>query len=86
MNKTELVKRISSRAMLKERDVSNMINAAVEEITSAILRGESVKIRDFGTFMPVDKSRKYRNPNDGSVIEIKNRRFCKFAPGRWLKQ
>lgn len=50
IDKKELVRRVSQR-VIKETDlVEEIIDATVEEIYSSLKQGESVSLRNFGTF------------------------------------
>jgi integration host factor subunit beta len=51
MIKSELVQRISlQNPHLYQRDVENIINAILHEITAAMARGDRVELRGFGAF------------------------------------
>ncbi|MGB2596355.1 MAG: HU family DNA-binding protein, partial [Pseudolabrys sp.] len=49
MIKSELVQRIASQnPHLYQRDVENIVNAILGEITSAMAKGDRVELRGFG--------------------------------------
>ena len=51
MIKSELVQRIASQnPHLYQRDVENIVNAILGEITSAMAKGDRVELRGFGAF------------------------------------
>lgn len=50
ITKKELVRRMSSRLAKDPGSVEEMVDATLEEIYEALKRGESVSLRDFGTF------------------------------------
>ena len=51
MIKSELVQRIASQnPHLYQRDVENIINAILGEVTAAMARGDRVELRGFGAF------------------------------------
>ena len=51
MIKSELVQRIAERnPHLYFRDVENIVNAILDEITHALSRGDRVELRGFGAF------------------------------------
>src|SRR5204863_5984140 len=51
MIKSELVQRIASQnPHLYQRDIENIVNAVLGEITSALARGDRVELRGFGAF------------------------------------
>lgn len=49
-DKTALVKRVSQRAHQKAALVEKIADTFLEEIYEALKRGESVSLRDFGSF------------------------------------
>lgn len=51
----------------------------IDEVAAALRRGESVTIREFGTFSVVETpARMGRNPGTGEAVEIKAGRKVKF--------
>ena len=51
MNKSELVQRISMASPhLYRRDGEKVVNAILDEITTAMARGDRVELRGFGSF------------------------------------
>src|SRR5215471_15262512 len=51
MIKSELVQRIAAQnPHLYQRDVENIVNAILGEITSAMAKGDRVELRGFGAF------------------------------------
>ncbi len=50
ISKKELIKRVSQRVNHQSQDVEEIINATLDEIYQSLKQGESVSLRDFGTF------------------------------------
>ena len=50
MNKTELVAIVAENAGLTKKDAERVINASIDAITAALIKGEKVQISGFGTF------------------------------------
>ena len=50
ISKKELIKRVSQRVNHHSQDVEEIINATLDEIYQSLKQGESVSLRDFGTF------------------------------------
>jgi len=51
MIKSELVQRIAGQnPHLYQRDIENIVNAVLGEITAALARGDRVELRGFGAF------------------------------------
>ena len=60
------------------RDIFEM---ALEEVSEALTRGESVKLRSFGLFSVREKRERIgRNPRTGIEVPIKPRRVLTFKP------
>jgi len=50
VNKSQLVENIASRTKLPARDVAAVVDAFIETVTRAVVRGEKVVLSGFGTF------------------------------------
>jgi integration host factor subunit alpha len=65
-----------SRAQARE-----IFEVALEEISVALVRGETVKLRSFGLFsVRAKRERIGRNPRTGIEVAIKPRRVLTFRP------
>jgi nucleoid DNA-binding protein len=63
------------------------VDAMLEGITQALKNGETISIRNLGTFKCVQrKARQGVNPRTGEKIKIKARRAVRFSPGSKLQQ
>ncbi|MGN0902265.1 MAG: HU family DNA-binding protein [Succinivibrio sp.] len=63
MNKSELVKLISSRMTLNQKEVKEVIDTALDKIIEAVASGKEVSLLGFGTFVKKERaSRKGINP------------------------
>ncbi|QED46850.1 HU family DNA-binding protein [Cytobacillus dafuensis] len=87
MNKTELVKAVSTKAELTIKDAGNVVDAIFETITSTLAKEEKIQFIGFGTFEVRERSaRKGRNPQTGEEIEIAASKVPAFKPGKELKE
>jgi DNA-binding protein HU-beta len=85
MNKGELVKAVSDRAGLSQKDAEQAITATTEVITELLSDGDKLVLVGFGTFEPLTKSaRTGRNPKTGELIDIPAKKTVKFKPGKGL--
>ena len=85
MNKKELVKQISRKTDLTQREANIAINAMLETIEKTLAAGEKVTLVDFGTFdVEYRKARKGRNPKTNVEIPIEEKIVVKFKPGKEL--
>lgn len=86
MNKVELVKEISKKSKLSQKDASSAVEAMTEVITKALKKGTKVSIMGFGTWEVTKRSaREGRNPQTGKKITIKAKKVPKFRAGKTLK-
>ena len=63
-----------------------MLESVLEQISSALIYGESVKLSSFGTFYPRQKRERIgRNPKTGVTATINARRVISFKPSKLMK-
>ncbi len=87
MTKRELVTRISNDTDLIQQDVLAVVQKMLDYITEALVKGETVELRNFGVFeVKLRKPRIGRNPNDpGKDVQIPARAVVKFKPGKEMR-
>ena len=72
MNKSELIDAIATQADISKAAAGRALDAAVEAITDALKKGDSVSLIGFGTFYVGERAaRTGRNPRTGKTLEIK---------------
>lgn len=71
MDKKELVRRVSDRVVKGTGTVEEIVDAGLEEMYEALKQGQSVSLRNFGTF--------YVRPERGSWV-------FKFTPSQRLRK
>lgn len=87
MNKAQLIERIAASANLSKSQAEIILNSTLENITTAVKRGEEVKLVGFGTFTKLKrKARTGRNPQNGKSLKIPAAWFPKFKPGSDFKE
>jgi integration host factor subunit beta len=88
MIKSELVQRIASQnPHLYQRDVENIVNAILGEITSAMAKGDRVELRGFGAFSVKKRdARVGRNPRTGSTVSVAAKYVPYFKTGKDLRE
>lgn len=87
MNKTELILSIAEATGLSRKDIELGLNAAVEQITQALIAGEKVQIVGFGCFeTKLRAARTGRNPRSGQQVPIPSALVPVFKPGKALKE
>jgi nucleoid DNA-binding protein len=88
MTKRDLVIRISNETNLIQQDVLTVVQRTLDYITDALVRGETVELRNFGVFeIKLRKPRIGRNPNDPDKdVQIPARAVVKFKPGKEMRE
>ena len=86
MNKTELIAIAAEHAGMTKKDSERVINAAIDAIEQALVRGEKVQLSGFGTFETKDReARVGRNPHTKETVEIPATRVPTFKASKALK-
>ncbi|GEO26860.1 DNA-binding protein HU-beta [Alicyclobacillus acidoterrestris] len=86
MNKAELVKSIATGAGVSQSVADKMLAALQETIENALVHGDKVAVRGFGTFLISDHSaRRCRHPVSGEVMQAKAYRTVRFVPAAQIK-
>ena len=86
MNKTELIAIAAESAGLTKKDTERVLNAAIDAITLALVKGEKVQLSGFGTFETKDReARVGRNPHTKEAIDIPATRVPSFKASKALK-
>lgn len=87
MNKSELIKHISSTASLTQAQATAALNAVESGVTKALAAGEDVALIGFGTFSVKERAaRTGRNPKTGEEIQIAATKAPTFKAGKGLKE
>tara|TARA_X000000950_G_scaffold175762_1_gene213613 strand:+ start:1133 stop:1408 length:276 start_codon:yes stop_codon:yes gene_type:complete len=69
MNKFDLIKELSKKKNLSEKDSQIIIATIIEEITQALQLGDRVEFRGFGIFHTKTRDKRIaRNPKTGEKI------------------
>ncbi|MDZ7823986.1 MAG: integration host factor subunit beta [Ahrensia sp.] len=88
MIKSELVQTIADRnPHLYQRDVENIVNAVLDEITSTLAKGNRVELRGFGAFSVKSRpAREGRNPRSGEMVKVEEKWVPFFKTGKELRE
>ena len=88
MIKSELVQRIASQnPHLYQRDVENIVNAILGEITAAMSKGDRVELRGFGAFSVKHRpARTGRNPRTGAHVSVEQKSVPFFKTGKEMRE
>ena len=86
MNKTELIAAVAAKAGLTKKDAERAVNATVEAITEALVKGEKVSVSGFGIFEVKEREARIgRNPRTKEAIQIPATRLPAFKASKALK-
>ncbi len=86
MNKSDLIAITAENAGMTKKDTERMLNAAIDAITAALVRGEKVQLSGFGTFEAKDREARIgRNPHTKEAVEIPATRVPAFKASKALK-
>ena len=87
MTKKDIVLKIAEETGLKQVDVKQVVQKTLDHITTALSKGETVELRNFGVFkVKARRSRIGRNPKTGTTVPIPERKVVAFKVGMVMKQ
>lgn len=88
MIRSELVQHIADRNQhLYQRDIENIVGAMLDEIASALVRGNRVELRGFGVFAVRHRqARTARNPRTGKYVQINEKRLPFFKASKEMRK
>ena len=86
LTRADLTEAVFQSVGLSRHESAQMVEDMLEEICSALARGESVKLSSFGTFAVRQKAQRMgRNPKTGDEVPIAPRRVLVFRPSHVMK-
>jgi len=86
MNKAELIDAIADSAELSKASAARALDSAIESITKALKKGDTITLVGFGTFSVRKRAARLgRNPRTGESIKIKASKVPGFKAGKALK-
>ena len=84
--KSDIIAEVAKKTDTSKFVVEQVLNAAIEEITSQLTKGNQVTFTGFGTFSVKErKAGVARNPSTGEEIKVEARNIPKFKAGKALK-
>ena len=85
MNKSDLIDAIASKANASKAATAVLLNATMEAIAEALVKGESVQLIGFGSYSVSERpARTGRNPQTGASIQIAAKKVVKYVPAKAL--
>ena len=87
MTKSELIEKLSeSHDLLNRKDAELVVNTIFDGIGDALVNGDRVEIRGFGSFCIREReAREARNPKSGELVQIPSRKTPFFKTGKELR-
>lgn len=86
MTKAELVEIISLETGVSKKDTGLIVNLIMENIGQALVDGDKVEVRGFGSFkVKTRNSRLARNPRTGDGVAVPAKRVPFFKASNELK-
>ncbi len=87
MNKSDLIEVLAKDAQLPVRKSEEIVNLAFETMSKALIRGDRIEVRGFGSF----EIREYgdytgRNPKTGEKIAVGAKKLPFFKVGKELRE
>ncbi len=88
MIKSELIQKIAAaNPHLFQRDIERIVNTILDEIVSALARGDRVELRGFGAFTVKRRAaRQGRNPRTGETVFVDEKHVPFFKTGKELRE
>ena len=86
MNKQDLIGAVASEAAITKAAVEEAINAFLDTVTNAVVKGDVIQLIGFGSFSTGARAaRAGRNPKTGEALQIAASKTVKFTAGKAFK-
>lgn len=88
MTKSELIEQLTcENAGLNKREAELIVNSIFDSIGEALVDGNRVEIRGFGSFTVRERdAREARNPKSGEIVRITAKKTPFFKTGKELRE
>lgn len=87
ITRAQLSEAVYQEVGLSRNESADLLEAVLDEVSSALAQGEAVKISSFGSFSVRSKGQRVgRNPKTGEEVPILPRRVLVFRPSQLLKK
>lgn len=86
ITRADLAEAVYEEVGLSRNESSDLVESVLEEISDALIDGETVKISSFGSFSVKEKGERIgRNPKTGVEVPISPRKVLVFRASHVLK-
>jgi integration host factor subunit beta len=88
VTRSELIAKLAAKnTALYHRDIERLVGTMLDEIGSALERGDRVELRGFGAFsVRYRKSRVGRNPRTGTSVKVSEKKVPFFKMGKGMRE
>ena len=87
MTRSELIEKIVGKTNLPNQAIELAVRTMFNSMSDAMIRGERIEIRDFGSFVARHYSaRRSRNPRTGESVDVPAKRRPFFKVGKELAE
>ncbi len=87
MTKAEFIEKVSESTEMSKKDVTEVLNATLQEIIETVKAGDKVNFVGFGSFEPkLNKARTGINPATKEKIQITESNSAKFKVSKTFKE
>ena len=86
VTRADLAEAVYREIGLSRTESAALVEAVIDQIIDALIRGEVVKLAGFGTFTLRNKNERIgRNPKTGEEVSITPRRVLTFKPSQMMR-
>ena len=86
MTKVDIIDNIREKVGFSKADIAKIVESVFDIIKETLQREDKIMISGFGSFVARNKTtRRGRNPQTGSDMEISPRRVLRFKPSPMLR-
>lgn len=86
LTRSDIISALNREIGLSQAESSDLLESIIGHMSSALLRGEDVKLAGFGKFSTQHKKERLgRNPKTGKAVLIFERQVVVFKPSKKLK-
>lgn len=88
MIKSELIEKLALKMTnIPEKDISDAVNFILKILSDALIKGDRIEIRGFGSFAPKKRRpRKAHNPKTGEKVITQEKKGVHFKPGKEMRE
>lgn len=86
MIKADLINKIAKEMNISKQEAEVGVNLFFQTLKEAILRGEEIELRGFGSFrFRQREARSGRNPRTGEPVQVPPKKVLYFKPSKLIK-